>query len=84
MKYCFILFLFLMTACTQTEDFKTTKAEKWNLLEDVFLFEDKESIKTYENIEKVYDTVVVVKTNPVSGKPVVFPVSERKLKTLNR
>lgn len=39
-----------------------------------------EAVLTYENIERVYDTVVVVKTNPVSGKPVIFPVSERKLR----
>lgn len=43
-----------------------------------------ETVLTYENIENVYDTVVVVKINPVSGKPVVFPVSERKLKELNK
>lgn len=42
-----------------------------------------EEVLTYEKIEKVYDTVVVVKINPVSGKPVVFPVSERRLKKLN-
>lgn len=39
-----------------------------------------ENVLTYENIEKVYDTVVIVKTNPISGKPVVFPVSERRLR----
>ncbi|MDR1516633.1 MAG: ABC transporter ATP-binding protein [Dysgonamonadaceae bacterium] len=39
-----------------------------------------EKVLTYENIERVYDTVVVVKINPVSGKPVVFPVSERRLR----
>ena len=38
-----------------------------------------ETVLTYENIEKVYDTVVIVKINPVSGKPVVFPVSGRYL-----
>lgn len=43
-----------------------------------------ENVLTYENIEHVYDTVVVVKINPVSGKPVVFPVSERRLRELNR
>jgi iron complex transport system ATP-binding protein len=42
-----------------------------------------ENVLTYENIEHVYDTVVVVKINPVSGKPVVFPVSERRLRELN-
>ncbi|WP_298652885.1 ABC transporter ATP-binding protein [uncultured Proteiniphilum sp.] len=35
---------------------------------------------TYEHIESVYDTVVIVKTNPISGKPVVFPVSEQRLR----
>lgn len=39
-----------------------------------------EEVVTYKHIETVYDTVVIVKTNPVSGKPVVFPVSERRLK----
>lgn len=42
-----------------------------------------ETVITYENIETVYDTVVVVKINPVTGKPVVFPISERNLKVLN-
>ena len=41
-----------------------------------------ETVLTYENIESVYDTVVIVKVNPVSGKPVVFPVSERYLKNV--
>jgi iron complex transport system ATP-binding protein len=39
-----------------------------------------EEVITYEHIENVYDTVVIVKTNPVSGKPVVFPVSEQRLR----
>jgi iron complex transport system ATP-binding protein len=38
-----------------------------------------ENVLTYESIEKVYDTVVIVKINPISGKPVVFPVSGRYL-----
>lgn len=38
-----------------------------------------EKVITYEHIESVYDTVVIVKTNPVSGKPVVFPVSQQWL-----
>lgn len=41
-----------------------------------------EEVLTYENIEDVYDTIVLVKTNPVSGKPVVFPVSQRQLNKL--
>ena len=43
-----------------------------------------EEVMTYEHIEKVYDTVVIVKTNPVSGKPVVFPVSGQRLKNGKR
>jgi iron complex transport system ATP-binding protein len=30
----------------------------------------------YKDIEAVYDTVVITRINPVSGKPVVFLVSE--------
>ncbi len=41
-------------------------------------------VLTYENIECVYDTTVVVGTNPVSGKSVVFPVSQKKLNELKR
>lgn len=37
-------------------------------------------VLTYEHIENVYSTVVVVRTNPISNKPVVFTVSERRLK----
>ena len=36
-----------------------------------------EDVLTYKNIEDVYGTVVVTKTNPVSGKPVIFLVSEK-------
>ncbi len=39
-----------------------------------------DEVLTYQHIEDVYGTVVITKTNPVSGKPVVFPVSERTLK----
>ncbi len=41
-------------------------------------------VLTYDQIEEVYNTVVVVKTNPISGKPVVFPISERKLKEFKK
>jgi iron complex transport system ATP-binding protein len=37
-------------------------------------------VLTYETIEEVYHTVVVVLDNPVSGKPYVFPVSEEDRK----
>lgn len=36
-------------------------------------------VLTYQNIESVYQTVVVVKDNPVSHKPHVFPVSPERL-----
>lgn len=34
-------------------------------------------VLTFENIEDVYKTVVVVKINPISGKPYIIPVSRR-------
>ncbi len=40
---------------------------------------DSESVLTFQNIEKVYDTVVIVKENPLSGKPFVVPVSRKYL-----
>jgi len=39
-----------------------------------------EDVLTYQNIEDVYKTVVVVEKNPVSKKPYVFPVSRENLK----
>ncbi len=35
-----------------------------------------EEVLTYSNIEKVYNTIVVVEKNPISGKPFVLVVSE--------
>ncbi len=40
---------------------------------------DPKSVLTFQNIEKVYDTVVIVKENPLSGKPFVVPVSKKYL-----
>jgi iron complex transport system ATP-binding protein len=37
-------------------------------------------VLNYQDIEAVYDTVVITRTNPVSGKPVVFLVSEKTMK----
>jgi iron complex transport system ATP-binding protein len=37
-------------------------------------------VLNYLDIEVVYDTVVITRTNPVSGKPVVFLVSEKTMK----
>ena len=36
-------------------------------------------VLNYQDIEEVYETVVITRTNPVSGKPVVFLVSENVL-----
>jgi iron complex transport system ATP-binding protein len=41
-----------------------------------------EDVLTYKNIEEVYGTVVVTNTNPVSGKPVIFLVSEKILQKI--
>ncbi len=51
------------------------------LLADGRVFADgtPEETLTYENIEAVYETVVVVRRNPYSGKPFVMPVSKRCL-----
>ena len=38
-----------------------------------------EEVLNYKTIEKVYNTVVVTQNNPISGKPVVFLVSEKLL-----
>lgn len=43
-----------------------------------------EEVITYAHIENVYNTVVIVKTNPVSNKPVVFPVSEQQLRNVEK
>jgi len=47
---------------------------------EVFATGTPNDVLTYETIEAVYDTVVVTRTNPISGKPVVFLVSEKVLK----
>lgn len=36
-------------------------------------------VLNYQDIEEVYNTVVITRTNPISGKPVVFLVSENVL-----
>lgn len=49
------------------------------LLNDGMIREDAapEKVLTYQNIESVYKTVVVVKTNPISQKPFIVLVSGR-------
>jgi iron complex transport system ATP-binding protein len=41
---------------------------------------DPRIVLTFENIEETYETVVIVKENPLSGKPFVVPVSKKYLK----
>lgn len=36
-------------------------------------------VLTYEHIEEVYKTIVLVENNPISGKPVIYPVSGKRL-----
>ncbi|MDR3275492.1 MAG: ABC transporter ATP-binding protein [Endomicrobium sp.] len=38
-----------------------------------------EKVLNYKDIERVYKTTVVVKTNPISDKPYVIPVSKNKI-----
>ncbi|MDR3256159.1 MAG: ABC transporter ATP-binding protein [Endomicrobium sp.] len=40
-----------------------------------------EEVLNYKDIERVYNTTVIVKTNPISNKPYVIPVSKNKIKT---
>jgi iron complex transport system ATP-binding protein len=40
---------------------------------------DPRLVLTFQNIEEAYDTVVIVKENPLSGKPFVVPVSKKYL-----
>jgi iron complex transport system ATP-binding protein len=43
-----------------------------------------DEVLTYDTIEKVYGTVVVTKPNPLSGKPVIFLVSNKVLSELKK
>lgn len=43
-----------------------------------------QEVLTYQVIEDVYKTVVVVKENPVSGKPHIFTVSQQEKERLRR
>lgn len=40
---------------------------------------DPRMVLTFQNIEEAYHTVVIVKENPLSGKPFVIPVSKKYL-----
>ena len=39
-----------------------------------------QDVLTYQNIEEVYKTVVVVKENPISRKPYILLISEEERK----
>jgi len=43
-----------------------------------------EEVLNYKNLEDVYETVVVTQTNPLSGKPVIFLVSDKVLKSVKK
>lgn len=43
-----------------------------------------EEVLRYDTIEKVYGTVVVTKPNPLSGKPVIFLVSQKILEAVKK
>jgi iron complex transport system ATP-binding protein len=43
-----------------------------------------EEVLTFENIEKVYGTIVVTKPNPLSGKPAIFLVSNKVLNKMKQ
>jgi len=38
-----------------------------------------EMVLTFQNIEQAYNTVVVVRENPISRKPFIIPVSRKYL-----
>lgn len=50
---------------------------------EIFKKGSPEEVLNYQNIEDVYGTVVITKINPLSGKPVVFSVSERTLNKIS-
>jgi iron complex transport system ATP-binding protein len=39
-----------------------------------------EKVLNYKDIERIYNTAVIVKTNPVSKKPYVIPINRKELK----
>ena len=42
----------------------------------VFIDDSPEEVLTYKNIEDVYETLVIVEKNPLTGKPFIIPVTE--------
>lgn len=48
---------------------------------EIFTSGKPEHVLTYQNIEQVHDAVVITQKNPISGRPTVFPVSQRMMNT---
>ncbi len=40
-----------------------------------------EEVLTYENIESVHNALVITQKNPLSGRPAIFPISRRMMKS---
>ena len=54
MKYlCMLCIILLCLSCERAENFQTTKAEKWVLLEKSYLFQEKESIKKIKKLKGI-------------------------------
>jgi iron complex transport system ATP-binding protein len=51
---------------------------KLTMLKDgkIHLTDTPDQVLTYKTIEDVYDTIVIVEKNPLSGKPFIIPVTE--------
>lgn len=48
---------------------------------EIFSFGSPEEVITYQNIESIYNMVVVTSKNPLSGKPFVLPAAKERLKS---
>ncbi len=46
---------------------------------EVFISGKPSEVLTYNNIEQVHNAIVVTQENPLSGRPAVFPVSQRMM-----
>lgn len=48
---------------------------------EIFCSGTPEDVITYQNIESIYNVVVVTSKNPISGKPFVLPAAKERLKS---
>lgn len=53
MKYFCILCILLCLSCGKMESFQTSKAEKWSLLENAYLFQEKESMDRISKLKAI-------------------------------